>query len=51
MFDYRLIALASVVLLWLARKLTSLRGHAAVAREVGVPYGIARKLMGYIFYP
>lgn len=48
MFDYRLVTLVSVVLLWLARQLISLRGNVAIVKDVGVPYGIARKLMNYV---
>jgi hypothetical protein len=49
MIDYRFLALVSVVLLWLTRKLLSLRAHVTVAKEVGVPYGIARELPNCVF--
>jgi hypothetical protein len=47
MFSYLTIALVSLVLLWLVRKLLSLSANVAIAKTAGLPYAISRELMTY----
>jgi len=43
MFGYLPIASVGLVLLWLTRKLLSLRANTAIAAATGLPYATARK--------
>ncbi len=48
MYDYLPVAGLALVLLWLARKLLSLRATVAVAKATGLPYAISREFMARV---